>query len=346
MKNLHSTGLSSIIATILMLTIVIALAGLAYLFIGGFFTTRTSTMFEVLDSMGSNITILNEGTANITSINARVDGQTVAATLPDGPILPGHIGIVTLSDLPPQTEYANYKVILASSTARQVWRINYISSLSNRGFEDTSLGTGNNVDVADWDTSNVYRFCNGNPSMDLDGGKDYSGSYGYGEEGCCNACEDVNNYGVGYGYIAQNASVNGGLRAHASIMARVNVYPAECENWDGDGTYCPGDQVCIGEDDSRIVLVAYNESGGEIDRKYSKWALGIRGGQGLTSSYAGWQKITLDWKLPSGTKFLEMRVHYADVNDNSCVDWTAVSGGNGAVYWDDAELLIFHSTMG
>src|SRR3990167_6460450 len=65
-------GISAVIATILMLVITIALAGTAYLYISGIFTTQTQGI-EVIDNFCSatgviTMTIRNIGTNNVTGI--------------------------------------------------------------------------------------------------------------------------------------------------------------------------------------------------------------------------------------------------------------------------------------
>ena len=104
-------GVSAVIATILMLMITIALAGIAYMYISGIFTSKTATGIEVVDTYcaGGNatITIRNIGTTSMdvgaaacglsscgamtvtrTSPSAFVVGDTFAVS-PAGPINPG-----------------------------------------------------------------------------------------------------------------------------------------------------------------------------------------------------------------------------------------------------------------
>lgn len=77
-------GISSIIATILMLTIVIALAGSAYVFVGGFFTSKTAQSFGIIDSYNDTLTIANDGTVAIDNMTATVDGSAVTiAVIPN-----------------------------------------------------------------------------------------------------------------------------------------------------------------------------------------------------------------------------------------------------------------------
>jgi len=78
-------GVSAVIATILMLMIVIALAGMAYMYLIGMFTSRTSKTIDITDAgcyptqtPGYYVSIKNlDATAPITvasDLTARVDG--------------------------------------------------------------------------------------------------------------------------------------------------------------------------------------------------------------------------------------------------------------------------------
>lgn len=74
-------GISTVIATILMLMITIALAGTAYLYISGTFTQQTAVVLEFTEATctGDPIvpTVQNSGTAQSGTV-------TVSATAPDG----------------------------------------------------------------------------------------------------------------------------------------------------------------------------------------------------------------------------------------------------------------------
>ncbi|MBU5537369.1 MAG: hypothetical protein KQA38_02280 [Candidatus Aenigmarchaeota archaeon] len=70
-------GISTVIASVLMLMIVIALAGTAYLYISGTFTSKTATTFEIIESVNDTVTIRNSGTESITNIKATLDGGDV-----------------------------------------------------------------------------------------------------------------------------------------------------------------------------------------------------------------------------------------------------------------------------
>jgi len=70
-------GISSIIASILILMIVITLAGSAYFLLSSFFTSRTAQSFSIIESYNDTITISNDGSVAINSLTATVDGQSV-----------------------------------------------------------------------------------------------------------------------------------------------------------------------------------------------------------------------------------------------------------------------------
>ncbi len=59
-------SVSTIIATILMLLITVALAGTAYLYISGVLTGKTGTSFSIIDSFGDSIVVKNDGMSPIT----------------------------------------------------------------------------------------------------------------------------------------------------------------------------------------------------------------------------------------------------------------------------------------
>lgn len=60
-------AISTIIATVLLLMITIALVGTAYLYISGTLTGKVSNAFSILGSYGDTITIRNDGTDSITA---------------------------------------------------------------------------------------------------------------------------------------------------------------------------------------------------------------------------------------------------------------------------------------
>src|SRR2546428_12165642 len=74
-------GVSTVIATLLMLIITIALAGTTYAYISGVFTSKTNSGFSVSDVYSNSITIRNDGNSpipvsSITSVSA--DGNPVS----------------------------------------------------------------------------------------------------------------------------------------------------------------------------------------------------------------------------------------------------------------------------
>jgi len=102
-------GISSIIASILLLIITIGLAGTAYLFISGMLTGIISKTISVLDascipfsSTQGNITIIlaNEGTTNITDSDLvfMVDNQIKNDKFYFSPIPPHSSGVNTSTD--------------------------------------------------------------------------------------------------------------------------------------------------------------------------------------------------------------------------------------------------------
>ncbi len=80
-------GISTVIATILMLMITIALAGMAYMYISGIYTARTGVVLAVDESSfcntsttgNLNIYVRNDGTLKTT-----LDLVTITGTKPDG----------------------------------------------------------------------------------------------------------------------------------------------------------------------------------------------------------------------------------------------------------------------
>jgi flagellin-like protein len=103
-------GISTIIATILLLIITIALAGTAYMFITNFLTMSIAKTINVLDtscypfnSTHSNITIIvaNEGTANITAsdLTVMVDNIRRSVNFDFGTIPPQNTVVATSNNL-------------------------------------------------------------------------------------------------------------------------------------------------------------------------------------------------------------------------------------------------------
>lgn len=69
-------AISTVIASILMLMIVIALGGTTYLFISGTLTGKTSTTFELLDSINDTVIIRNSGAEPIKSMTVTLGDST------------------------------------------------------------------------------------------------------------------------------------------------------------------------------------------------------------------------------------------------------------------------------
>jgi len=93
-------GISTIIASILLVIITISLAGTAYLFIGGVLTGQTSKIIKLLDAKAHTIIIQNLGTESISSdeIRVLVDGEQAEITNPQ---IIEPLDIVFLKFVPP-----------------------------------------------------------------------------------------------------------------------------------------------------------------------------------------------------------------------------------------------------
>lgn len=107
-------AISIIVGTVLMLVIVITLVGTAYLFISGVFTSKTATVFSIIDSNNGRVTIRNDGTETIYSMTATVEGKPVTVVFPDGPIEPGTLGDVGLQGLPIKKQKQNFRLCSSS----------------------------------------------------------------------------------------------------------------------------------------------------------------------------------------------------------------------------------------
>jgi len=70
-------GLSTIIATLLIVVITIAIFGFAWLFIYSDFFSRTSQTFDIIDSQGTTLTIKSTGTDFIVGLKGYLDGKVV-----------------------------------------------------------------------------------------------------------------------------------------------------------------------------------------------------------------------------------------------------------------------------
>ena len=88
-------GISTIVASILMLVIVLAVGATAYLYISGAFRSTTSTTFEIVFADSSTIGIRNIGTGNITQLTVFVDDEEVPIEM--STIQPGTVGLVNIT---------------------------------------------------------------------------------------------------------------------------------------------------------------------------------------------------------------------------------------------------------
>lgn len=92
---MKSKAISTIIATILMLLIVVALGGTSYLFISGALSSKTAHAFSLTDSVEGTVTIRNDGTQAINSLKAKLDNNDVAILISPTEIQPGRTGTIT-----------------------------------------------------------------------------------------------------------------------------------------------------------------------------------------------------------------------------------------------------------
>ncbi len=75
---MREKGISTVIAAILLLMIVITLAGTAYMFTSGFLTSKISTSFSIIGSADDVIVVRNDGSEPITSFkHVAVDGNPI-----------------------------------------------------------------------------------------------------------------------------------------------------------------------------------------------------------------------------------------------------------------------------
>lgn len=89
-------AISSIIATLLMLVITIALVGFSYTYISSTLTSKVSNTFYVADTFNGNVIISDDGTSAITSMTATLDGSPV--TIAIIPNVPGLVGYWSMND--------------------------------------------------------------------------------------------------------------------------------------------------------------------------------------------------------------------------------------------------------
>lgn len=86
-KMYKRKGLSAVVATIIMLSITIALTGAAYMYISGFFAGKTENAFQVINSWDASVTIRNVGTTEISNLRGDLDNNPVDLLMT--PISPG-----------------------------------------------------------------------------------------------------------------------------------------------------------------------------------------------------------------------------------------------------------------
>lgn len=71
-------GISTIIASVIMVVIATSLGGVFWLYVTGFFTSTTAQSFSIVDTFNDTITIRNDGSAPISSFSITTNGNPVA----------------------------------------------------------------------------------------------------------------------------------------------------------------------------------------------------------------------------------------------------------------------------
>ena len=111
-------GISTVVATILMLMITIALAGVAYMYINGVFTTQTSCNLAVnsnttcIDSTHLSVTLENGGTSTCGAASVAVSNSTGTIwTCTTGTIGAASTGTCVVT----KTAGAGYYMVVANS---------------------------------------------------------------------------------------------------------------------------------------------------------------------------------------------------------------------------------------
>ncbi len=89
-------AISSVIASILMLLVTIAIAGTAYMYITGVFTRQTATSFSITNSYQDVMYVSNDGTTMINGFTATVDNQPVQIAVV--PNIGGLVGYWSFND--------------------------------------------------------------------------------------------------------------------------------------------------------------------------------------------------------------------------------------------------------
>jgi flagellin-like protein len=113
-------GISTVVATILMLMITIALAGTAYMYINGAFTSKTAVVLSIssadCSASGSTYTatvyVRNDGTLNATGVRVVTFGTAQSSSAIVGP---GAGATFTVTNTTPVT--AGYVKVTASSAS-------------------------------------------------------------------------------------------------------------------------------------------------------------------------------------------------------------------------------------
>jgi hypothetical protein len=116
-------GISTIVATLLMLIITIAIAGTAWTFISAVFTSKTAQILEFVDFQNGEIIVRNSGTAEIPVANIKVyvsgsPEQEAAIKSDKDPIPPGQIATLTILDAYNYNGKKNIRVITPGSAFR------------------------------------------------------------------------------------------------------------------------------------------------------------------------------------------------------------------------------------
>ena len=108
-------GISTIMATILLVTITIGLITTAYLFIGGILTGATAEVFEIIDVSNDKVLIRNMGVKPIEKFYCLVDGIEIACDIEGGSIPAGDVGSLNLTGI---TE-GRHELVLGSRSISQ-----------------------------------------------------------------------------------------------------------------------------------------------------------------------------------------------------------------------------------
>jgi len=116
-------GISTIIATILLVVITITLVGTSYMFMGGMMGSTTGEVFEIIDISDEKVLVRNLGTDTIKSFNSIMDNRRIDNEIEEGSISPNSMGSVILLGIDP----GNHDLLLASKSMSQTWKWKYFS---------------------------------------------------------------------------------------------------------------------------------------------------------------------------------------------------------------------------